>query len=45
MENIIDELKEREIPKAGSPTTQLVQDMSEISLKDMEITQLKEKNQ
>ena len=29
----------------NSPTSQLIQDMSDVSLKDMEITKLKEKNQ
>ena len=44
MQKEIEELKAREFPEPKSPTSQLVQDMSDISLKDMEITQLKEKN-
>ena len=40
MQRNIDKLK---FP--NSPTSQLIQDMSDVSLKDMEITKIKEKNQ
>lgn len=40
-----DEMKERGIHEVRSPTYQLIQDMSKFFLIDIEITQLKEKNQ
>ncbi len=41
----IEELKLKVNAEPNSPTSQLVQDMSDISLKDLEINQLKEMNQ
>jgi len=41
----IEDLKARMIPETRSPTSHLVHDMSEVSLKDLEISQLKEQNQ
>ena len=45
MQKTIDGLKEMDVPEVRSSIDQLVKDMSEISLKDLEISQLKEKNQ
>ncbi len=45
MQKTIDGLKERDVSKVRAPTDQLVKYMCEISLKDLEITQLKEQNQ
>ena len=45
MQKIIDELNDYRTPEDRSPTTLEIKDMSEMSLKDLEITQLKESNQ
>ncbi len=45
MQKEIEKMKAKKFSQPKSPISQIVQDMSDISLKDMEITQLKEKNQ
>ena len=45
MEKIIYELNDYSTPEDRSPTSLVIKDMSEMSLKDLEITQLKEANQ
>ena len=45
MQKRIDELNDYSTPKEISPTTMLIKDMCKMSLKDLEITQLKEGNQ
>ena len=45
MQKRIDELNDYSTSEYISPTTLAIKDMSEMSLKDLEITQLKEANQ
>ena len=45
IQNIIYELNDYSTHEERSPTTLVIKDMSEISLKNLEITQLKEDNQ
>ena len=45
MHKRIDELNYCSTPEDRSPTALAIKDMSEISLKDLEITQMKEANQ
>ena len=45
MQERIDELYEYNTPEDKSPTSLVIKNMSDMSLKDLEITQLKEANQ
>ncbi len=45
MVKVIEQLNERRVTKPQSPTTQLIKDMFDVSLKDIEIIELKERNQ
>ena len=45
MQKVINELNDYNTPVDRSPTSLAIKDMSEMSLKDLEITQLKESNQ
>ena len=45
MQGTIDKLKDYDTPEVRSPTDEMVKAMSDVSLKDLEISQLKEANQ